>query len=114
MGRASDQDHRETVILARARAVPEGFVAAYGDLSPGAPRMAGAVLAACLLMLVCFWYVPLARRSPALASSFFGSFMSLSIGWSLGALGSLDQPWFASLYLAPLMGFPFLVPPGCE
>jgi methylated-DNA-protein-cysteine methyltransferase-like protein len=47
MGRASDQDHRETVILARARAVPEGFVAAYGDLSPGAPRMAGAVLAAC-------------------------------------------------------------------
>ncbi|MGB6425840.1 MAG: MGMT family protein, partial [Solirubrobacterales bacterium] len=47
MGRASNQDHRETVILARARAVPEGFVAAYGDLSPGAPRMAGAVLAAC-------------------------------------------------------------------
>ncbi|MGB3098437.1 MAG: MGMT family protein [Solirubrobacterales bacterium] len=47
MGRASDQDHREAVILARARAVPEGFVAAYGDLSPGAPRMAGAVLAAC-------------------------------------------------------------------
>ncbi len=35
------------MILARARAVPEGFVAAYGDLSPGAPRMAGAVLAAC-------------------------------------------------------------------
>jgi alkylated DNA nucleotide flippase Atl1 len=34
-------------VLARARAVPEGFVAAYGDLSPGAPRHAGAALAAC-------------------------------------------------------------------
>jgi alkylated DNA nucleotide flippase Atl1 len=34
-------------ILARVRATPEGFVRSYGDLSPGAPRLAGAVLAAC-------------------------------------------------------------------
>jgi alkylated DNA nucleotide flippase Atl1 len=34
-------------ILARARAVPEGFVAAYGDLWPPAPRLAGTVLAHC-------------------------------------------------------------------
>ena len=34
-------------ILRRARAVPEGFVAAYGDLWPQAPRLAGHVLAAC-------------------------------------------------------------------
>ncbi len=34
-------------ILNRARAVPEGFVAAYRSLSPGAPRSAGAALAAC-------------------------------------------------------------------
>jgi methylated-DNA-protein-cysteine methyltransferase related protein len=27
--------------------VPEGFVRTYGDVSPGAPRVAGAVLAAC-------------------------------------------------------------------
>lgn len=33
-------------ILARVRAIPEGFVRAYGDLSPGAPRVAGAVLSA--------------------------------------------------------------------
>ncbi len=26
------------------RGIPEGFVRAYGDLSPGAPRFAGAVL----------------------------------------------------------------------
>jgi alkylated DNA nucleotide flippase Atl1 len=34
-------------ILHRARAVPEGFVAAYGDLWPPAPRLAGHVLARC-------------------------------------------------------------------
>ncbi len=31
-------------ILARVRAVPEGFVSTYGDVSPGAPRAAGAAL----------------------------------------------------------------------
>jgi methylated-DNA-protein-cysteine methyltransferase related protein len=34
-------------ILRRARAIPAGFVATYGDLSPGAPRVAGQVLASC-------------------------------------------------------------------
>jgi len=34
-------------ILDRVRATPEGFVRSYGDISPGAPRVAGAVLAAC-------------------------------------------------------------------
>ena len=34
-------------ILDRVRAIPPGFVRAYGDLSPGAPRQAGAVLSAC-------------------------------------------------------------------
>ncbi len=34
-------------MLERVREVPEGFVRAYGDLEPGAPRYAGAVLAAC-------------------------------------------------------------------
>ena len=32
-------------VLARLRSVPEGYVTTYGDLSPGAPRFAGAVLA---------------------------------------------------------------------
>ena len=31
-------------ILARVRRIPEGYVATYGDLSPGAPRHAGRVL----------------------------------------------------------------------
>lgn len=38
---------RAEAVLRRARAVPPGHVAAYGDLDPAAPRFAGAVLAAC-------------------------------------------------------------------
>lgn len=34
-------------VLDRARAIPIGFVRTYGDLSPGAPRFAGAVLSEC-------------------------------------------------------------------
>ena len=34
-------------ILRRVRSVPPGRVTTYGDLAPGAPRRAGAVLAAC-------------------------------------------------------------------
>ena len=38
---------RAIEVLQRVRSVPEGFVTTYRDLSPGAPRYAGAVLAAC-------------------------------------------------------------------
>jgi alkylated DNA nucleotide flippase Atl1 len=38
---------REQRILARVRATPAGFVRTYGDVSPGAPRVAGAVLHDC-------------------------------------------------------------------
>jgi methylated-DNA-protein-cysteine methyltransferase related protein len=31
-------------VLDRVRAIPEGFVRTYGDISPGAPRFAGTVL----------------------------------------------------------------------
>ena len=31
-------------MLDRIRAIPEGFVRTYGDLSPGAPRFTGTVL----------------------------------------------------------------------
>jgi methylated-DNA-protein-cysteine methyltransferase related protein len=34
-------------VLQRVRETPEGFVRAYGDVSPGAPRFAGSVLAEC-------------------------------------------------------------------
>jgi methylated-DNA-protein-cysteine methyltransferase related protein len=35
---------RELEVLERVRAIPAGFVATYGDVSPGAPRFAGTVL----------------------------------------------------------------------
>ena len=38
---------RQDAVLARIRDTPPGFVRAYGDVSPGAPRFAGSVLAAC-------------------------------------------------------------------
>lgn len=31
-------------MLARVRGIPEGFVRAYGDITPGAPRFAASVL----------------------------------------------------------------------
>lgn len=39
-----DGGGREDEVLARVRAIPEGCVSTYGDVSPGAPRYAGAVL----------------------------------------------------------------------
>jgi methylated-DNA-protein-cysteine methyltransferase-like protein len=36
---------RAAAVLARIRATPPGFVRSYGDVSPGAPRFAGSVLA---------------------------------------------------------------------
>jgi len=40
-------ERRATEVLRRVRSVPEGHVTTYGDLSPGAPRFAGAVLSEC-------------------------------------------------------------------
>jgi alkylated DNA nucleotide flippase Atl1 len=37
---------RAQAVLERVRAIPPGFVRTYGDVSPGAPRFAGTVLAA--------------------------------------------------------------------
>jgi alkylated DNA nucleotide flippase Atl1 len=34
-------------VMERVREIPEGFVRTYGDVSPGAPRFAGAVLFEC-------------------------------------------------------------------
>jgi methylated-DNA-protein-cysteine methyltransferase related protein len=40
-------EYRAAEVLRRVRSVPAGFVTTYGDLCPGAPRFAGAVLAEC-------------------------------------------------------------------
>ena len=38
-------DSRAEQIIARVRAIPEGFVRTYGDIDPDAPRLVGRVLA---------------------------------------------------------------------
>jgi methylated-DNA-protein-cysteine methyltransferase-like protein len=40
-----DLEPRHARVLARVRAIPEGFVRTYGDIDPGAPRLVGYVLA---------------------------------------------------------------------
>ncbi len=40
-------ESRELEVLGRVREIPAGFVRTYGDVSPGAPRFAGAVLFEC-------------------------------------------------------------------
>src|SRR3954453_20755375 len=42
-----DSAHMRDLVLRRVRSVPRGRVTTYGDLWPGGPRAAGAVLAAC-------------------------------------------------------------------
>lgn len=41
----STSDSRTHRILARVRAIPEGFVQTYGDIEPRSPRLVGHVLA---------------------------------------------------------------------
>jgi alkylated DNA nucleotide flippase Atl1 len=46
----ADRSHtgsREEEVLERVREIPPGFVRTYGDVSPGSPRYAGAVLFEC-------------------------------------------------------------------
>ena len=40
-------ESRELEVLTRVCEIPAGFVRTYGDVSPGAPRFAGAVLFEC-------------------------------------------------------------------
>jgi methylated-DNA-protein-cysteine methyltransferase related protein len=44
---AQMDDARAAEILRKVKSIPPGCVTTYGDLCPGAPRLAGAVLAAC-------------------------------------------------------------------
>jgi methylated-DNA-protein-cysteine methyltransferase-like protein len=45
MRRATSPTSRSEAILARIRAIPEGFVSTYGDIDRSAPRLVGHVLA---------------------------------------------------------------------
>ena len=47
MPRVTADEDRARALLDAIRAIPEGFVRTYGDLSPGAPRYTGTVLRRC-------------------------------------------------------------------
>lgn len=47
MGNIRRTGVRDLEVLDRVREIPAGFVRTYGDVSPGAPRFAGAVLFEC-------------------------------------------------------------------
>jgi len=40
----SADNYAHAAILRRVRAIPPGYVRSYGDVSPGAPRLAGRIL----------------------------------------------------------------------
>jgi alkylated DNA nucleotide flippase Atl1 len=56
---------RAREVLVRVQGIPPGFVRAYGDVSPGSPRFAGAVLFACDDPSVPWWRVVRADGSLA-------------------------------------------------
>jgi methylated-DNA-protein-cysteine methyltransferase-like protein len=59
---------RAEQVISRIRATPEGFVRAYGDVSPGAPRFAGTVLHGCDDPTVPWWRIVRADGSLAKGS----------------------------------------------
>ncbi len=67
------------------------------------------VLVYCLVYYLTCDRWDLLRRHHVLWGTLLGAGMTFFIGASLGSLGSLDQPWFGSLYLAPIMSFPFFI-----
>jgi methylated-DNA-protein-cysteine methyltransferase-like protein len=86
------RDQREREILDRARSIPAGFVATYGDLCPEAPRLAGAALAGCVDSSVPWHRVVRADGSLAVGSKqrkllekegvpFRGDRVDLTVAW---------------------------------
>lgn len=67
------------------------------------------VLVYCLVYYLTCDRWGLLRRHHVLWGTLLGAGMTFFIGASLGSLGSLEQPWFGSLYLAPIMSFPFFM-----
>jgi alkylated DNA nucleotide flippase Atl1 len=58
-------ENRELEVFARVREIPPGFVRTYGDVSPGAPRLAGSVLFAAAEPDLPWWRVVRADGSLA-------------------------------------------------
>ena len=65
---AAAGESRELEVLDRVREIPAGFVRTYGDVSPGSPRFAGAVLFECDEPDLPWWRVVRADGSLAMGA----------------------------------------------
>jgi signal transduction histidine kinase len=70
------------------------------------------VIVCCLVYYFTADRFDLLRRHQAVYGTLVGGTMAFIIAATLGALGGVDQPWFASLYFVPIMSCPFLLRPG--
>ena len=62
---ANPAEERTDRILAAIRRIPEGHVSTYGDVSPGAPRLAGKILSTVVVPDLPWWRVVRADGSLA-------------------------------------------------
>lgn len=67
------------------------------------------VVGFCLLYYITCDRWEILRRNHVLWGGTLGGLMTFTIAASLGMVGSLDRPWFGSIYLAPIMSFPYLI-----
>ncbi len=70
----------------------------------------GAVVLLCGLFLAFGYRIEALRRHHAAVATALGAAIAFVIAACLGEVGPMQRPFFASLYLAPLMSFGFLVP----
>ena len=85
-----DRDARRRRILDAVRAIPEGFVRTYGDVSPGAPRLAGRVLSTAHAPDLPWWRVVRADGSLAAGEKQRARLEAEGVPFRPGAAGRVD------------------------
>jgi alkylated DNA nucleotide flippase Atl1 len=85
-----DPETRQRRILERVRAIPEGFVRTYGDVSPGAPRLAGRVLSTVHAPDLPWWRVVRADGSLAAGERQRERLHAEGVPFRPGAAGRVD------------------------
>jgi methylated-DNA-protein-cysteine methyltransferase-like protein len=81
---------REKRILEAVRRIPEGFVSTYGDVSPGAPRLAGRVLSATHSPELPWWRVVRADGSLAAGGEQLSRLRREGVPFRSGTGGRVD------------------------
>jgi alkylated DNA nucleotide flippase Atl1 len=77
-------------VLTAIRAIPEGFVRTYGDVSPGAPRFAGHVLKTVHAPDIPWWRVVRADGSLAAGDRQLARLEAEGVPFRPGAIAQVD------------------------